>query len=218
MRRKDITVKCLTMFEDKIATLFEQKRIQVPIHLCGSTNRKYEKWLISLFKRVKEGDYLFSTHRNHYHYLLKTGNLEGLMKEILQVDGGICEGYGGSMHIIDREHNFFASGIVAGCVSIAVGVAWALKQKKSKAKVWCFVGDGATDSGWFFEALRYATNFDLPIVFVIEDNDRSVCTPNNGRWRWSFWRTPIGVLFSKIKYIAYKAKWPHTGVENWVTF
>ena len=151
--------KQLIAFEKRVAKLFLAKKIKVPIHLSGGN----EDQLIKIFKDIRKGDYVFSTHRNHYHYLLHTGNSKGLLREIKGRDNGICGGRSGSMHTIDHKNRFYSSGIVAGLVSVACGVALGLKMNKSSQHVWCFVGDGACDSGYFVEALRYATFNDLPI-------------------------------------------------------
>ena len=77
--------------------------------------------------------------------------------------------------------NFLSSSIVNGTIPIAVGVAIALKKDK-KEKVWCFLGDMAGESGVFYEAYKYSINFDLPITFVIEDNNLSTNSPTNIVW------------------------------------
>lgn len=194
--------KELQAVEKGIALLFEQGKIKCPIHLSGGN----EDQLIALFRRIPKNDYIFSTHRNHYHYLLHTGNWSKLLRNIL-IDKN-------SMHTIDHEHHFYSSGIVAGCVAIACGVALALKMKGSKQRVWCFVGDGATDSGWFYEATRYAVGNDLPITYVIEDNNRSVCTTKAQRWG-----KHISTIDSdKVLIYNYKSKHSHVGCGKWVTF
>lgn len=101
------------------------------------------------------------------------------------------------MHTIDPAIRFYSSAIVAGTVAIAAGVALALKNKKSKNKVWAFIGDGATDEGWYWEAKHYAEANDLPITYIIEDNNRSVCS-------------------SKSQRYCYKCKWPHAGIGEFV--
>ena len=159
----------LIAFEEKIADLFEAGKIHSPIHLSGGN----EDQLIEIFKEINKGDYIFSTHRSHYHYLLAGGSPEKLEKMILE---------GNSMTIFDKEINFLTSAIVAGCPTIAAGTAYALKRKGSKNKIWCFVGDGAEDEGHFYEAVRYVDGHDLPCTFVIEDNNRSVETPKSERY------------------------------------
>jgi len=195
-----MTAAELKAFETGIADTFKAKGIRCPIHLSGGNERE----LIHIFKDIAPWDYVFSTHRNHYHYLLHTGDADGLRDKILAGD---------SMHTCSPKHNFYSSSIVAGCVAIACGVALALKMRGSLKKVWCFIGDGATDEGWFYEATRYALSNDLPITYIVEDNDRSVCTSKNQRWGNS--ETLSQEIITAYKY---KCTWPHAGVGEWVTF
>ena len=196
--------KQLIAFETRIAKLWQAGKIKVPVHLSSGN----EDALIEIFKGIRKQDYVFSTHRNHFHYLLKTGNTKGLRDEILGKSRGLCHGKSGSMHTIDSRNRFYSSGIVAGCVSIAVGVAGSLKRKKSKQRVFCFIGDGAQDEGWFWEAWRYAVGHSLPITFIVEDNDRSVCTDKKTRWGY----IPTDLIPSRkiIRYF-YTPKFPHVG-------
>jgi len=176
-------------FEKRIG----QGKIPYLIHLSGGN----EDQLIEIFKEIEEGDYIFSTHRSHYHYLLAGGSEEELEKKILE---------GNSMFVFDKKLNFLSSSIVAGTPSIAAGVAWALKRKGNKNKVWCFVGDGAEDEGNFCEAVRYVDGWDLPCIFVIEDNDRSVNTPKKERYGKGKINWPECVR----RYI-YTPTYPHAG-------
>jgi pyruvate dehydrogenase E1 component alpha subunit len=187
-------------FEKRIADLFEAGKIPYPVHLSGGN----EERLIEIFGRIKHDDYVFSTHRSHYHYLLKGGAPADLERMIL---------LGDSMHVFDRNLNFFSSAIVAGCSAIAAGVALALKKKGSQAHVWCFVGDGAEDEGHFYEAARYVDGHSLPCTFVIEDNNRSVETPKVERYGSSEIHWPACV----VRY-CYKPTYPHVGTGKWVDF
>lgn len=182
----NITAKELIRFENKIAKMFRQKKIRVPVHLSGGN----EDELISIFKKIKRSDYVFSTHRGHYHFLLHGGNPDKLIHNI------ICTKLG-SMHTIAPKLRFYSSAIVCGTAAIATGVALALKMKGSKQKVWCFLGDGAIDEGWYWEAKHYAEANDLSLTFIIEDNNRSVCT-------------------SKSQRYCYVAKWPHAGIGEFI--
>ena len=183
----------LIEFEKKIANLCLDARIPYPVHLSGGN----EDNLIEIFRQVKRGDYIFSTHRSHYHYLLAGGNPAKLEEMIMR---------GESMHIFDRGLNFLSSSIVAGCPGIAAGVAWALKSKGSSSKVWCFVGDGAEDEGHFYEAVRYVEGHNLPCTFIIEDNNRSVETPKSERYGKSEINWPNCVM----RY-SYAPTYPHVG-------
>jgi len=185
----------LKQFEDTIAEQFKAKKIHCPIHLSSGNFKQ----LISIFKNIAKDDYVFSTHRNHAHYLLHTRDFDRLAEQILKGND--------SMHTCDVERKFYSSSIVAGCVAIAAGVALALKMKGSKQKVWVFCGDGAVDEGWFHEALRYAAMQDLPITYVVEDNDRSVVANKKQRWGKG-----------KLIHYKYTCGYPHAGVGEWVTF
>ncbi len=207
---KEETCKWLRNFELRIKAYFESGMAKCPIHLSGGN----EEILVDIFQEIDKRDYVFSTHRNHYHYLLHTGKEKELEAEILGRPDGVCGGKGRSMHIYDREHNFLTSGIVAGCCSQAVGVAWALKKKGDSRKAWCFVGDGATDSGRFWEAVRYAEQFDLPVTFIVEDNDMSVDSSKTERWGEPFY-FPYS---RKIRRYLYTRVYPHVGVGKWINF
>src|SRR5437660_8914100 len=127
--RRRWTKEELVAFEDRIGALYAECKLPFLFHLSGGN----EEQLIDIFENVKEGDYVLSTHRNHYHALL-----HGIPPELLEQK--ILEGR--SMFVFDRERNFFSSAIIGGTPGIAAGIAWALKRKNSKQRVWCFVGDG----------------------------------------------------------------------------
>jgi len=163
----------LIHFEEEIKELFLAGKIRAPVHLSGGN----EDQLIKIFKRIKPEDWVFSTHRNHYHALLKGVPREWLKREILASK---------SMHINNRKYKFFTSAIVAGCCPIALGMAKAIKERGGTESVWCFIGDMAAETGIFHECVKYATSHDLPIRFVVEDNGFSVDTPTSKVWRYSY--------------------------------
>ena len=86
------------------------------------------------------------------------------------------------MSVSSKNPKFFASSIVGGVISIALGTALALKKKKSKQKVFCFVGDMTSETGVFYEAYKYSQQKKLPLIFVIEDNNLSTNTPTDKVW------------------------------------
>ena len=156
------TSDSLLEFELRVKKEFEDGHINAPIHLSGGN----ENQLISIFELIEPRDYVISSHRSHYHYLLKGGDPEVLMKEIRGEKGGCCGGQGRSMHIYDTHLNFFTSAIVGGGCGIAVGIALGIKKKhpdtmKTRPYVWCFCGDGAEDSGHFIEAVRFGISRDF---------------------------------------------------------
>ena len=191
--RKQWTEEELIAFENRIGELYFDNKLPFLFHLSGGN----EKQLIEIFKDIKEGDYVISNHRSHYHALL-----HGIPPEV--VEDRILNGR--SMFIYDRERNFFCSAIIGGTPAIAAGIAWALKKKGSDKKVWCFIGDGTEDSGHTYEAVRYVDGFDLPCTFVIENNNRSVESSNEERWGKTAeyqWNSP-----SVLKY-HYDITYPH---------
>ena len=188
----------LIKFEDRIKALWEDGMLPYLVHLSGGN----EDQLIDIFKEVHPDDWVFSTHRSHYHYLLKGGSPEKLEKLILE---------GSSIQILDSEMNFYSSGIVAGCPGIAAGVALGIKMRNEHSRVWCFIGDGGEDEGHFYEAVRYADGWDLPCTFVIEDNNRSVETPKKERYGHSEIKWP-----SCVRRYNYNPTYPHAGTGGWV--
>ena len=191
--RKQWTKEELIAFEDHIGDLYMDNQLPFLFHLSGGN----EEQLIDIFKDIKEGDYVISSHRNHYHALL-----HGIPPEV--VEDRIKNGR--SMFIYDRERNFFVSAIIGGTPAIGAGIAWALKRKGSDQKVWCFVGDGTEDNGHLSEAVRYADGFDLPCKFIIESNDRS-CEASNAD-RWGKTGHPTWDSSRVIKY-HYECTYPH---------
>ena len=191
--KKNWSKEELIAFENHIGDLYDHNQLPFLFHLSGGN----EDQLINIFKDIKEDDYVISSHRNHYHALL-----HGIPPDI--VEDRIKNGR--SMFIYDRKRNFFVSAIIGGTPGIAAGIAWALKRKGSKQKVWCFVGDGTEDNGHLFEAVRYVDGWDLPCKFIIENNDRSCEASNNDRWNKKgdlAWESN-----SVIKYY-YECTYPH---------
>jgi len=190
--------KQLIEFEEDIKQRFLQKEIRAPIHL----SRGNENSLVRIFKKIKKDDWVFSTHRSHYHALIKGISPEWIKQEILN---------GNSIHLMNKEHKFFTSAIVGGICPIALGVAMAIKRKNNTNWVWVFVGDMAAETGIFHECVKYASRNDLPITFVVEDNGLSTNTPTQLVW---------GEHKGKPNIIRYKYErfYPHVGVGKWVQF
>lgn len=157
----NVTKRELIAFELQVAQLWETGELPYLLHLSGGN----EDQLLGLFEHIRAQDWVFSTHRNHYHALLKGIPAAQLISVIKRGD---------SMFVFDKERNFFSSAILAGTCAIAVGVSHALRETAEDAGVWCFVGDGAEEEGHFYEAVMFVAEHDLPCTFVIEDNHRTV--------------------------------------------
>jgi len=190
--------KELIKFEEEIKEVFLQGKIKAPIHLSGGNGDA----LIEIFSCVHPEDWVFSTHRSHFHALLKGIPPEWLKEQIIK---------GNSIHIMNSEYKFFTSAIVGGTCPIALGVAIAIHRSGGKEHVWCFIGDMASESGIFHECQKYARNFQLPISYVVEDNGLSTNTPTEKAWggREQLPYTP--------KY-QYERTFPHINVGEWVEF
>lgn len=198
---KDVnwTKEQLEQFELDCKAEWETGSVLGPVHLSKGN----EEQLIEIFQYVHPQDYVYSTWRNHYHALLHGISEEWLMDEIKR---------GRSMKIINKEHNFIISAIVGGIIPQALGTAMALKEKGSDRRVWCFVGDMGFETGEFHLCHKYARNFDLPLEFVVEDNNLSTNTPTDETWGKKQ-NIPDNVI-----HYEYERGFPHHGSGSWVLF
>ena len=154
----------LISFEEQIAALFNDGKIRAPVHLYQGNEEK----IIDVFKKINKQDWIFCTWRSHYQCLLKGVPESEIKEEILA---------GRSISLCFPKYNIYSSALVGGSIPIAVGMALSLKLKKQKdTKVYCFLGEMASESGIAHESIKYSRNFKLPIHFIIEDNAKSVCT------------------------------------------
>ena len=120
---------------------------------------------------LRNDDYITSTHRGHGHCLAKGANLDRMMAEIMGKEAGYCRGKGGSMHIADMSGgNLGANGIVGGGFGIATGAALSAKLRGSDQVAVCFFGDGAANQGILLETGNMAAIWDLPAIFLCENN------------------------------------------------
>nr|WP_276008912.1 thiamine pyrophosphate-dependent dehydrogenase E1 component subunit alpha [Aequitasia blattaphilus] len=120
---------------------------------------------------LEEKDYIGSTHRGHGHLVSRGADLNKMMAEILGKGTGYSKGKGGSMHIMAMDKGILgANGIVGGEIPIAVGSAYASLYKGTDEVTVCFFGDSASNEGTFHESINMAAAWDLPIVFVVENN------------------------------------------------
>ena len=200
-------------FETEIGDLFNEGKIKAPIHLYHGN----EELMFEVFKDIcPKNDWVCCTWRNHYQGLLKGIPPDTLRNLILQ---------GKSMVINLPEYKFVCSSIVGGIPSIATGIALATKIQNKSDRVWCWVGDMSAETGAFHEAYKYSINHDLPITFIVEDNQKSVCTPTPEVWKRDrpyYLQSDYsgGLLRQKnLIYYQYKnTKYPHAGAGKRVQF
>ena len=192
-----LTKEDLIAFETEVAQLYLKEKIPGPIHLSYGN----EEELIRIFDEISTIDSVFSTHRNHYHALLKGVPIDWLRTEILA---------GHSMTINYPDSHFYSSAVVADIATIALGRALALKRKESITQVWCFVGDMAAETGTVMECVKYAELQDLPITFIVEDNGLSVVTPTQETWGKTLLSTK-----KTIRYEYKNTRYPHAGVNKY---
>jgi TPP-dependent pyruvate/acetoin dehydrogenase alpha subunit len=197
--------KNLIMFEEKIADTFNNGHIKSPVHLAYGN----EEFLIKFFKKIKKNDWIFCSWRSHYHCLLKGVPEHVLSKEILN---------GKSISLCFPEYKIYSSAIVGGNLPIALGVALSIKKNNKKNKVYCFIGDMTSETGIAHEVIKYSINFNLPIHFIIEDNNKSVCTNTRKTWGSKI------MTFEKYKnkrfvtFYKYSSKYPHAGAGKRIQF
>lgn len=194
----------LIKFENKIAEMFNLGKIRSPVHLYSGNENK----IIKIFKQIKEKDWVFCSWRSHYQCLLKGVNEKKLIKDILK---------GKSISLCYHKEKIFSSAIVGGHLPIAVGVALGLKRDNSKSKVYCFLGDMTSETGIAYESIKFSINNKLPIKFIVEDNNLSVCTDTRKTWKIS--KLTVSKLPKKyIEIYTYKNKYPHAGAGKRVQF
>ena len=199
VRDVNITPEELIAFEDKVKDAYENAQVQGPVHL----SKNNEDHLIELFQHIHEEDWVLSAWRNHYHALLHGVDPDKLFSWISE---------GRSMGTNNTNPNFYASSIVGGIIPLALGVAAGLKRSNSSRRVWCFIGDMTMETGVFNEAYKFSQNLNLPLQFVVEDNNLSVHTPTDKAWGQRM-NVPENVI-----YYPYEMSYPHHGTGKWVNF
>jgi pyruvate dehydrogenase E1 component alpha subunit len=204
----------LENFENEIAEIYKTGAIKGPIHLRDGNFDQ----LINIFNDYfNPGDVIYSSWASHLHALLAGVPREKVKNAILQ---------GKSITLAFPEYNFYSSAIVGGSLPIAIGHAWALKkQHNSPNKVFCFIGDMTFHTGIAHECIKYAITHNLPLVFVIEDNNKSVGTITDEVWDEGI-KFDLIELYKKhsantnvvILHYKFESTWPHSGVGTFVSF
>ena len=161
------TMVRIRAFEERVATLVEQREIKTPCHLYIGQ----EAVAAGVCAALEPTDTVWGGHRSHGNYLAKGGDLPAMMAEIFGKATGCSGGRGGSMHLIAKEVGILGTvPIVAATVPLAVGAALAAKLRREDAVSVAFFGDGAVDEGHVHESINLASLYGLPVIFVCENN------------------------------------------------
>ncbi len=185
-----MTASELIAAEERCVTAWNAGLINSKTHFSLSTDGLHEEWLCGYYaSNVRPQDYVLATHRGHYHFLLSGGTPDELLQACLD---------GMSMHLYGPR--FITSAIVAGVCGIAVGLAMA------GHRCHVFVGDGAEEAGEFAEAVHCVWNRNLPVTFVVEDNDSSAGVSQGERQTTKRFPWPDCVIRAR-----YKLRTPHSG-------
>jgi len=154
-------------FEEKSAELYTKEKIRGFLHLYVGE----EAVAVGVINALTEEDNILSTYREHGHALARGIDPGIIMAEMYGKLEGCCRGRGGSMHLFDAKHKFFGgNAIVAGHLAVAVGMALAAKKQHKNNVTVCFFGEGAAAEGEFHEAMNLAALWQVPILFVCENN------------------------------------------------
>ena len=160
-------------FEIKTKELFAAAKIPGFVHLYAGE----EGVAVGVCAALRKDDYIGSTHRGHGHCIAKGGDVKYMMAELYGKETGYCKGKGGSMHIADFDLGILgACGIVGGSLPLITGAALHFKYKETDQVAVAFFGDGATNQGSFHESVNLAAVWDLPILYVCENNQYAEST------------------------------------------
>ncbi len=162
-------------FEEAANELYTSARMPGLAHLYIGE----EAIAVGVCEALRQDDYITSTHRGHGHCLAKGAALDRMFAELLGKAPGYCRGKGGSMHIADQDTgNLGANAIVGGSAGIATGAALSIKMRGTDQVAVCFFGDGALGQGLLYEAMNMAQLWQLPVIYVCENNQYNEYTHN----------------------------------------
>jgi 2-oxoisovalerate dehydrogenase E1 component len=181
-------------FELQLINLFKAGKLSGTVHTCVGQ----ELCATALHPHLRKGvDAFFATHRGHGHYLAYGGPEDRLLAELMGREGALCLGRGGTQNLLYQR--FFSSGIQGGSAPIAVGYAWALRQRKENAVAVCQIGDGTLGEGTLYEALTFAAWLKVPMLFLLEFNGWAQSTDVR--------RTTPGDLLQRVAGFGLEADW-----------
>ena len=157
--------------EETLLDLFSKGLLRGTVHTCIGQ----EACAVGVISALEnEIDIVCSNHRGHGHFIAYCDDIEGLISEVMGNENGICGGFGGSQHL--HKRNFYSNGILGGMPPVAVGMGLSEKFKGSGAISVIFMGDGSVAEGNVYESFNIASLWDIPILFVIENNQYAQST------------------------------------------
>lgn len=159
--------------EEKFLELFSLGKLNGTVHTCVGQ----EFSAIAFAGQLKKKDFVFSNHRCHGHYISFTGDVRGLLAELLGKASGTCGGIGSSQHLC--HNNFFSNGIQGGIVPVAAGYALGNKLKKNGAIGLVYIGDGTLGEGTLYETMNIISKWEIPLLIVCENNFYAQSTPQH---------------------------------------
>ncbi len=169
------TMVTIRQFEERCVLLSSHGKLPGFLHLYIGE----EAVAAGVCANLRNDDFITSTHRGHGHVIAKGADVKKMMAELYGKNTGYCFGKGGSMHIADGDLGILgANGIVGGGLEIAAGAGAGLKYKGSDQVVVCFFGDGASSQGAFHESMNLSSTWNLPVVYVNENNGTAISTCN----------------------------------------
>lgn len=159
--------------EEKFLELFSAGKLNGTVHTCVGQ----EFSAIAFAGQLKKKDFIFSNHRCHGHYISFTGDVRGLLAELLGKASGVSGGIGSSQHLCNK--NFYSNGIQGGIVPVAAGYALGNKLKGNDAIGIVFIGDGTLGEGALYETMNIISKWEIPLLIVCENNFYAQSTPQN---------------------------------------
>jgi len=175
-----VTMWRIRAFEERVAALHHRLQVHGLIHLSIGS----EGVAAAVCRQLHDEDAVYSGHRAHGHALAKGAPMDRVMAELMGRSSGLCRGLGGSMHLVDTAHGFMgATGVVGGNLPMAAGDALAAKLAGSDRVTVVFFGDGAVQAGHFAETVNLASLWELPLIFVCENNGFAEFTPRSAHTR-----------------------------------
>ena len=161
-------------FDERASKMVRRGQIPGTVH----TSIGQEAQVVGACMALGEGDYMSGNHRSHGHPIGKGSPLGPLMAELVGKSGGVCGGKGGSLHLADfNVGSLGESGIVGSSIPIATGAALSAKVLGNGRVSLAFFGDGAANQGCLYEAMNLAGTWDLPVIFLCENNQYALSTP-----------------------------------------